>query len=69
VTIENGWTKQRRSVFNPSIPLLTFLQRRLLTPEPGGKAKPMKKPKSDKKELDEEDKAFLEKKRAGMHPV
>jgi hypothetical protein len=29
----------------------------------------MKKPKSDKKELDEEDKAFLEKKRAGMHPV
>ncbi|KAK0746830.1 translation machinery associated TMA7 [Schizothecium vesticola] len=30
----------------------------------GGKAKPLKAPKKEKKELDEEDKAFLEKKRA-----
>ncbi|EAA32869.1 translation machinery associated TMA7 [Neurospora crassa] len=30
----------------------------------GGKAKPLKAPKKDKKELDEDDKAFLEKKRA-----
>ncbi|KAL2021307.1 hypothetical protein VTK56DRAFT_7278 [Thermocarpiscus australiensis] len=30
----------------------------------GGKAKPLKGPKKDKKELDEEDKAFLEKQRA-----
>ncbi|KAB5554950.1 translation machinery associated TMA7 [Coniochaeta sp. 2T2.1] len=31
----------------------------------GGKAKPLKAPKKEKKELDEEDKAFLDKKRAG----
>ncbi|EGO58780.1 hypothetical protein NEUTE1DRAFT_116253 [Neurospora tetrasperma FGSC 2508] len=30
----------------------------------GGKAKPLKAPKKDKKDLDEDDKAFLEKKRA-----
>ncbi|KAJ9151051.1 hypothetical protein NKR19_g5033 [Coniochaeta hoffmannii] len=30
----------------------------------GGKAKPLKAAKKDKKELDEDDKAFLEKKRA-----
>ncbi|KAK3306532.1 translation machinery associated TMA7 [Chaetomium strumarium] len=30
----------------------------------GGKAKPLKAPKKGPKELDEEDKAFLEKKRA-----
>ncbi|KAK0642019.1 putative coiled-coil domain-containing protein 72 [Podospora aff. communis PSN243] len=30
----------------------------------GGKAKPLKAPKKEKKELDEDDKAFLEKKRA-----
>lgn len=30
----------------------------------GGKAKPLKKPKSSKGELDEDDKAFLEKKKA-----
>ncbi|KAL2120362.1 hypothetical protein VTJ04DRAFT_4388 [Mycothermus thermophilus] len=30
----------------------------------GGKAKPLKAPKKQAKELDEEDKAFLEKKRA-----
>jgi hypothetical protein len=33
--------------------------------EPGGKAKPLKAAKKEKKELDEEDKAFLEKKKAG----
>lgn len=32
----------------------------------GGKAKPLKAAKKDKKDLDDEDKAFLEKKRAGM---
>ncbi|KAK0719452.1 translation machinery associated TMA7 [Lasiosphaeria hispida] len=30
----------------------------------GGKAKPLKAPKKEKKDLDEEDKAFLEKKKA-----
>ncbi|KAI4126497.1 MAG: hypothetical protein LQ338_003716 [Usnochroma carphineum] len=30
----------------------------------GGKAKPLKAPKKEKKELDEEDKAYLEKQRA-----
>ncbi|CAM1507533.1 Fc.00g071740.m01.CDS01 [Cosmosporella sp. VM-42] len=30
----------------------------------GGKAKPLKQAKKEKKELDEDDKAFLEKKRA-----
>ncbi|KAJ4420229.1 Translation machinery-associated protein 7 [Neurospora sp. IMI 360204] len=30
----------------------------------GGKAKPLKAPKKDKKELDEDDKAFLERKKA-----
>lgn len=39
----------------------------LLTPKPGGKAKPLKAAKKDKRELDDEDKAFLEKKRAGMY--
>jgi hypothetical protein len=33
--------------------------------DPGGKAKPLKAPKKEKKELDEDDKAFLEKKKAG----
>ena len=32
----------------------------------GGKAKPLKAPKKQNKELDEDDQAFLEKKRAGM---
>jgi hypothetical protein len=32
---------------------------------PGGKAKPLKAAKKEKKKLDEDDKAFLEKKRAG----
>lgn len=32
---------------------------------PGGKAKPLKAAKKVAKELDEDDKAFLEKKRAG----
>lgn len=35
---------------------------------PGGKIKPLKAPKKQNKDLDDEDKAFLEKKRAGMHP-
>lgn len=35
-----------------------------LTP-PGGKAKPLKQAKKDKREMDDDDKAFLEKKRAG----
>ncbi|KAH8882602.1 translation machinery associated TMA7 [Thozetella sp. PMI_491] len=30
----------------------------------GGKAKPLKAPKKEKKDMDEDDKAFLEKKRA-----
>ncbi|KAK9381815.1 putative coiled-coil domain-containing protein 72 [Kockiozyma suomiensis] len=30
----------------------------------GGKAKPLKAPKKEKKDLDEEDKAFMEKKKA-----
>ncbi|KAK1759175.1 translation machinery associated TMA7 [Echria macrotheca] len=30
----------------------------------GGKAKPLKAPKKEKKELDEDDKAYLEKKKA-----
>jgi hypothetical protein len=36
----------------------------------GGKAKPLKAAKKEKKELDEDDKAYLEKKKAGMsnHP-
>jgi hypothetical protein len=33
--------------------------------KPGGKAKPLKAAKKDKRELDEDDKAFHEKKRAG----
>ncbi|KAB5539510.1 translation machinery associated TMA7 [Coniochaeta sp. 2T2.1] len=33
----------------------------------GGKAKPLKAPKKEKKELDDEDKAFLDKKRAGTY--
>jgi hypothetical protein len=41
----------------------------LLTLEPGGKAKPLKAAKKDKRELDDEDKAFLEKKRAGMYTL
>ncbi|MCJ1412219.1 hypothetical protein MMC19_006312 [Ptychographa xylographoides] len=32
----------------------------------GGKAKPLKAPKKEKKDLDEEDLAFMEKKKAGM---
>jgi len=32
----------------------------------GGKAKPLKQPKKEKKELDEEDKAFQDKQRAGL---
>ena len=38
----------------------------ILTQSTGGKAKPLKQPKKEKKELDEEDKAFQEKQRAGM---
>lgn len=37
-----------------------------LTPLPGGKQKPLKAAKKAAKELDEDDLAFLEKKRAGM---
>jgi hypothetical protein len=37
----------------------------VLTKCTGGKAKPLKQPKKEKKELDDEDKAFLEKQRAG----
>lgn len=33
----------------------------------GGKAKPLKAAKKDAKEYDDEDKAFLEKKRAGTY--
>jgi hypothetical protein len=33
----------------------------------GGKVKPLKAAKKDKKNLDEDDKAYLEKKRAGMY--
>lgn len=35
---------------------------------PGGKAKPLKAPKKAAKDLDSEDEAFLEKKRAGTKP-
>jgi hypothetical protein len=37
-------------------------------PTTGGKAKPLKAPKKEKVELDDEDKAFHEKQRAGMSP-
>ncbi len=43
----------------------------VLTVEPrwaGGKVKPLKAAKKEKKELDEEDKAFLEKKKSGTLP-
>lgn len=35
-------------------------------PTPGGKAKPLKAPEKEKKELDDEDLAFREKQKAGM---
>ncbi len=34
----------------------------------GGKAKPLKAAKKEKTEMDEDDKAFLEKKKAGTRP-
>ena len=34
----------------------------------GGKAKPLKAAKKEKKDMDEDDKAFLEKKKAGKYP-
>lgn len=37
-------------------------------PSIGGKVKPLKSAKKDKKELDEDDLAFKEKQRAGMFP-
>lgn len=42
----------------PSIPLTLILA--------GGKAKPLKAPKKEKKEMDEDDLAFIEKQKAGM---
>lgn len=48
---------------------LTFYPSRphLLTMSPpGGKAKPLKAPKKEKKELDDEELAFREKQKAGM---
>lgn len=40
----------------------------MLTPKtPGGKAKPLKAAKKQVKEMDEEDLAFAEKKRAGIY--
>ena len=38
---------------------------RLANQPVGGKAKPLKAPKKEKKELDEDEKAYLEKKKAG----
>ncbi|KAL9122159.1 MAG: hypothetical protein Q9187_001288 [Circinaria calcarea] len=43
---------------------------RPLTPSPpGGKAKPLKAPKKEKKELDEDELAFREKQKAGMRTL
>lgn len=36
-----------------------------MIPHPGGKAKPLKQPKKEKKELDDEDLAFKAKQKAG----
>jgi hypothetical protein len=48
--------------YDSSLPLWSYTD----TGSPGGKAKPLKAPKKEKKEMDDEDKAFLEKQRAGM---
>lgn len=37
----------------------------ILVPQPGGKAKPLKQAKKQSKDYDDDDKAFLDKKRAG----
>ncbi len=47
--------------------LPTYVFTPLLLTIPGGKAKPLKAPKKANKELDDEDKAFLEKQRAGLY--
>lgn len=45
------------------------LPRHRLTWKTGGKVKPLKAAKKDKKDLDDEDKAFLERKKAGKYPL
>lgn len=47
----------------------SFRARSSLTPRTGGKVKPLKGPKKQAKDLDDDDKAFQDKQRAGMsHP-
>lgn len=60
---QNGWCKQRRCAALPrasSTPLIVPI---------GGKAKPLKAPKKEKKELDDDELAFKEKQRAGEWPA
>lgn len=73
----HGWQQPRRqvptsssSVLNHS-PTASPRHRQRLTPPTttGGKAKPLKAAKKANKELDEDDLAFLEKKRAGTNPT
>jgi hypothetical protein len=58
-TDRQGTAFRRAFAIHTDRPLIAWL---------GGKVKPLKAPKKDKKDLDDDDKAFLEKKRAGTSP-
>jgi hypothetical protein len=60
--IHNGWCKQRRFA---AIPRAKSTQKYPANHVIGGKAKPLKAAKKEKKELDEDELAYKEKQRAG----
>lgn len=62
-TCQNGWRKQRRFAGFPTAASTP------LTVCTGGKVKPLKAAKKEKKELDDDDLAYKEKQRAGEYSV
>lgn len=64
---QHGRTESGRFVLSTTIRLRS--QAKTLTPRTGGKAKPLKAAKKEKKELDDDDKAFLERKKAGKYKL
>lgn len=63
-TCKHGWRKQRRYRDYIQVPLY-----HVYLPLSGGKVKPLKSAKKDKKELDEDDLAHQEKLRAGIYTL
>lgn len=63
IVIQDGWSRKRRYLL--SCDLLRLLAHTNFIVIAGGKAKPLKAAKKEKKELDEDDLAFKERQRAG----